>query len=98
MQQGYWGKAAYSPQALDAMFIKLRINTYKRQILNQALRNDEPVKGVTMMKWESLNQPQMRQGDGKQINIILLKLAWHQSIKGQLQYNLAQACLDCDLP
>src|SRR5262249_39407351 len=87
-----------SPQHLDRIVCKHRIMTDECCLFSVGLGDQQPVKGVLVMRWQALQGEDMTESDRQHLEVVSLLLTGNHLCQRETQVELAQLQLDLHLP
>lgn len=87
-----------SPQSLDSVSIQRIVTAHERQVLRQTLRDQHPVKGITVVKGKPGDLERMSNRDVKNGEAIERDLLRNKFLQGLAKSELAQTGFDGDFP
>src|SRR6266516_282109 len=87
-----------SPQHLDQIGCEHRIMADERCLFSVGLGDQQPVKGVLVMRWQALQGEDMTASDRQYLEVVGLLLTGNHFCQGETQVKLTQLQLDLHLP
>ena len=89
---------ATSPESLNRVGIEGGIGAHERNVLDEGLRDQEPVEGIAMMKRQAGDFVRVPQLDGQKSNTIEAQLSRDEGVERLGNGKPAEVELDRDLP